>query len=107
MKVLEIFKRVTREEPKMWGPSIVGFGHRVLKYDSGREMDWMVIGFSPRKANIVLYLFDGFDKFSELLAGLGKHRTGVSCLYLKRMSDVDMDVLEELVSASFAHCKKN
>ena len=99
-RVLEIFRRVTGEEARMWGPAIVGFGHRVLKYDSGRELDWMVTGFSPRKANMTLYVIDGTQKQAELLAKLGKYTTGKVCLYIKRLSDVDENVLEQIVRDS-------
>ena len=105
-RVIEIFKRITREEPKMWGPSIVGFGSRVLKYDSGREMDWMLTGFSPRKGNLTLYIMDGFEKYHDLMARLGKHKTGKSCLYVKRLSDIDQAVLEELITESLANIKR-
>ncbi|MEP7214192.1 MAG: DUF1801 domain-containing protein [Acidobacteriota bacterium] len=99
-RVLEIFERVTGEEARMWGPAIVGFGHRVLKYDSGRELDWMVTGFSPRKANLTLYVVNGTPRQAELLAKLGKHTTGKGCLYIKRPSDVDENVLEQIVRDS-------
>jgi hypothetical protein len=104
-RVLELMKKVTGEEPKMWGPSIVGFGSTHLKYESGRELDWMLVGFSPRKANITLYIMDGFAKYEELMNKLGKHKTGGSCLYIKRLSDVDTNVLEELVESSIDHIK--
>jgi hypothetical protein len=103
---LEIFKRLTGEEPKMWGPSIVGFGSRVLKYDSGRELDWMLTGFSPRKGNLTLYIMDGFAKYDDLMARLGKHKTGKSCLYVKKLSDIDQAVLEELISESVASIRR-
>jgi hypothetical protein len=106
LRVLEIFKRVTREKPKMWGPSIVGFGKQDLKYESGRELEWMITGFSPRKANLTLYIMDGFAKYDEYLAKLGKHKTGVSCLYVKRLSDIDLKVLEKMITESAKHVKK-
>src|SRR5450755_3467191 len=82
-KVNEIMRRVTGEEPKMWGPTIIGYGLRHLKYDSGREMDWMVIGFSPRKGNLTLYVGLGSDnRYDDLLGRLGKHKTGKGCLYI-------------------------
>ncbi|MEQ1763067.1 MAG: DUF1801 domain-containing protein [Pyrinomonadaceae bacterium] len=102
-RLLKIFERVTGEAPKMWGPAIVGFGTRTLRYDSGREMDWMVTGFSPRKGNLTLYIMDGFDRYDEMLAALGKHKTGKSCLYVKRLSDIDQSVLEQLIAASIKH----
>ena len=104
-KLLELFKRVTGEEPKMWGPSIIGFGLRHLKYESGREMDWMITGFSPRKGTLTLYIMDGFKRYDELMASLGKHKTGKSCLYIKRLSDVDLDVVEDLIADSVKHIR--
>lgn len=110
-KLLEIFKKVTGEKPKMWGPAIIGFGLRHLKYESGRELDWMLIGFSPRKGNLTLYLGlgspDGQKKFDDLLARLGKHKTGKGCLYINKLSNIDEPVLEELVSASVEHIKNS
>jgi Domain of unknown function (DU1801) len=93
---------VTGMAPAMWGPSIVGFGSRHLVYDSGRELDWFEVGYSPRKSALTLYLTEGFDGYDELLARLGRHSTGKSCLYVKRLSDVDSAVLEELVQRSVA-----
>jgi hypothetical protein len=87
----------------MWGSTIVGFGSRRLRYDDGREIDWMVIGFSPRKASTTLYLSGGVDHYADLFARLGKHTTGKGCLYLKRVSDVDRDVLVEVIARSVAH----
>ncbi len=87
-------------EPAMWGPAIVGFGERRLVYESGRELDWFDIGYSPRKQSLTLYVGEGFDGYDELLARLGPHKTAVSCLYLKRLSDVDRDVLVELLTSS-------
>ena len=88
--------------PEMWGPSIVGFGRYRLLYANGREDDWPVIAFSPRQQDLVLYLMPGFEERQDLLARLGRHRTGKVCLYLKRLSDVDPAVLRELVDASVA-----
>lgn len=106
LKVDQMMRRVTGEEPKMWGPSIIGYGMRHLKYDSGREMDWMVIGFSPRKSNITLYVGLGSDnRYDEQLTRLGKHKTGKGCLYLNKLSDIDEAVLEELIFASFKNNK--
>jgi hypothetical protein len=93
----------TGEPPRMWGSSIVGFGSFHYVYASGREGDWMALGFSPRKQNLTLYLMDGFTGYAELLARLGKHSTGKSCLYVKRLADVDVDVLREMVRRSYAH----
>jgi hypothetical protein len=91
----------------MWGQSIIGFGHRLLKYDSGRELDWMITGFSPRKANLSLYVLCGALKEADYLAKLGKFKNGVSCLYIKRLSDINERVLEQLIKASFALSKKS
>ena len=103
LKVDEIMRRVTGEDPKMWGTGIVGYGLRHLKYDSGREMDWMVIGFSPRKGNLTLYVgLGGDNRYDDQLARLGKHKTGKGCLYINKLSNIDEAVLEELISASFS-----
>lgn len=105
-RVLEIFKEITKEKPVMWGPSIVGFGSQHLRYASGQELDWPIAAFSPRKATLVLYLMDGFAKYDEHLSKLGKHSTGKSCLYIKRLSDVDEKVLRSLIRDSVAHVRK-
>ena len=101
--VLELMSRATNEEPKMWGSSIVGFGTYHYKYASGREGDWMKIGFSPRKQNLTLYIMDGFDKYDELMSKLGKYKTGKSCLYVKSLADIDKKVLEKLVKESVSY----
>ncbi len=98
--VLELMKRITGEEPKMWGPSIVGFGSYTYTYASGQTGDWPIAGFSPRKQALSLYLMPGFEKDADLMKRLGKHKTGKSCLYLNRLADVDASVLEELVRRS-------
>lgn len=98
-----LMERVSGEPAAMWGPTMVGFGRYRYRYDSGRKGDAFRIGFSPRKAELVLYLLDGFTERDALLARLGKHRTGKSCLYVKRLADVDMGVLEQLVAASWRH----
>ena len=105
-EVLKLMQEVTSLEPKMWGDSIVGFGSYHYKYASGREGDWMLIGFSPRKQNMTLYIMDGFDEYDKLLSKLGKHKTGKSCLYINKLEDVDMGVLELLVKKSVEHMKK-
>jgi len=92
-EIAKIMKQTTRSEPKMWGSSIVGFGSRRLKYASGRELDWMLTGFSPRKANITLYILSGFENQDTLLKKLGKYSTGKGCLYIKKLKDVDTKVL--------------
>src|SRR5690606_14312301 len=104
--VLEMMRRVTGEEPRMWGPSIVGFGSYHYRYDSGRKGDAMITGFSPRKTALTLYIMPGFERYEELMSRLGKFTTGRSCLYLKRLSDVDQKVLEELVEQSYRYMKE-
>lgn len=99
--ILEMMSKATNSEPKMWGASIVGFGTELLKYDSGRELDWMKIGFSPRKQNMTLYVFrGGMEKYTDLLMNLGKHTTGKGCLYIKHLSDVDQGVLKQIIERS-------
>jgi hypothetical protein len=98
--IVEIMRAATKEEPKMWGPSIVGFGRYRYKYGSGREGEWPIIGFSPRKSDLTLYLMRGFDEYPDLIKRLGKHKASKSCLYLKKLADVDMSVLKELVKRS-------
>lgn len=104
--ILELMRQVTGKEPEMWGDSIVGFGSYHYKYKSGREGDWFLTGFSPRKQNITLYIMAGFDEYDKLLNKLGKHTTGKSCLYVKKIEDVDADVLKELVRQSVEHMIK-
>lgn len=103
MYLLELMGRIAQKPAVMWGGSIIGFGDWHYKYESGREGDFFVIGFSPRKQQISLYLMTGFKKYDELLAKLGKHKTGKSCLYIKRLSDVDLAVLESLLQESYVH----
>jgi len=100
--MLELLGRVTGEEPRMWGPSIVGFGRYHYRYASGRQGDMAAAGFSPRAGATTVYLADGFEAHNELLDRLGPHTTGASCLYLKDLEQVDLDVLEELLAASYA-----
>ena len=100
LAMLEIMKEITSEEPKMWGPSIVGFGNYHYKYESGREGDFFITGFSPRKQSLTLYIMSGFSHYDELLQKLGKHKTGKSCLYIKKLEDVDMDVLKQMIRES-------
>ncbi len=95
--------RLSGESPKLWGASIIGFGSYHYKYDSGREGDSLRIGFSPRKGQTVVYLIDGYTGKEAQLARLGKHKLGKSCLYIKRLSDVDMTVLEEMVTETLAY----
>lgn len=105
-EILKMMKQVTKEEPKMWGTSIVGFGSYHYKGSGGREGDWMLTGFSPRKQNLTLYLMHGFDAHKDLLKKLGKHKTSMGCLYIKKLDDVDKKVLKELVTASVKRMKK-
>jgi hypothetical protein len=105
-EVLEIMKQITGEEPKMWGPSIVGFGTYHYKYASGREGDWMVTGFSPRKQALTLYIMAGFSRYDELMSKLGKYKTGKSCLYINKLEEVHMPTLKRLIRESVKHMKK-
>jgi hypothetical protein len=105
-EVQRIMTRVTGNRPKMWGDSIVGFGSYTYVYPTGRTGDWLLTGFSPRKQNLTLYIMAGFSRYERLLKKLGKHKTGKSCLYIKKLEDVDRDVLEELISESVKHLRK-
>ena len=105
-EILKMMKQVTKEEPKMLGDSVVGFGSYHYKGKSGREGDWMLTGFSPRKQNMTLYLMGGFDTHADLLNKLGKFSTGAGCLYIKTLNDVDRKVLKELVQASVRRMKQ-
>ena len=106
LALVKLMKQVTGAAPKMWGPSIVGFGSYHYGYASGREGDWPLVGFSPRKQDLTLYLMAGFARYDVMMAKLGRHRTGKSCLYLKRLADVDMTVLKQLVTESVRHMKR-
>jgi hypothetical protein len=106
LKVIEMMIAATGDEPKMWGPAIIGFGLRTITSPSGRVVDWLDIGFSPRKGNLSLYVLGGAAGQDEKLARLGKHKTGLGCLYIKRLADVDEGVLEELIAASVAHVRR-
>lgn len=100
-KLLTIMKKVTGEKPVMWGSSMIGFGSYHYKYESGREGDFMNVGFSPRKANLVLYVLGSLDDYDPLLKKLGKHKRGRACLYLNRLDDVDQAVLEKIIDNSY------
>jgi hypothetical protein len=100
MVVVKLMKSATGAKPKMWGSGIVGFGTYRYRYDSGREGEWPVIGFSPRKNDLTLYIMPGFERFDSLMAKLGKYKTGKSCLYVKKLADVDVAVLKELIAES-------
>jgi len=104
--LLEMMTRITGETPKMWGPSMIGFGQYHYRYESGRKGDAMRTGFSPRKANMVVYIMPGYTDFSAILDRLGKHKLGKSCLYINKLADVDLDVLEELIRAGLADMAK-
>ena len=95
--VLEMFKKATGEKPAMWGTGIIGFGNVHLKYDSGRELDWMKIGFSPRAQNLTLYVLCDSKEQNELLNKLGKHKTGKSCLYINQLNDINTEVLQKII----------
>lgn len=105
--IADLMKKATKAEPRMWGPSIVGFGSNSYKYADGREADWMLIAFSPRKQNITLYIGSGFEGYDELMSQLGKHSGGKSCLYIKRLSDVHLPTLKKLIKASVQHKLKS
>lgn len=98
--VAKMMEKITGSKPKMWGASIVGFGSYHYKYASGREGDWLVTGFSPRKQDLTLYIMMGFEKHADLMKQLGKHRTGKSCLYIKRLSDIHVPTLKKLIESS-------
>lgn len=94
-----IFREVTGFEPRMWGPSIIGYGRYHYRYDTGREGDFLATGFSPRKANLSIYIMPGYADFDEILARIGKHKKGKSCLYVNKLDDIDTGVLAELIRA--------
>lgn len=99
--ILEMMKKATGEEPKMWGASIIGFGNKIYKsLTTGREVAWFLLGFSPRKANLTVYLVSGLKEHAETLKKLGKHKTGGGCLYINKLDDVDLKVLEDILKAS-------
>ncbi len=104
--VLEMMEQITKMEPKMWGPSIVGFGTYHYKYESGHEGDMCMIGFSPRKQNLTLYILPGFAKYEELMKKLGKYKTGKSCLYINKLEDVDTATLKKLIKEGFTYMAK-
>ncbi|MCA9864990.1 MAG: DUF1801 domain-containing protein [Anaerolineae bacterium] len=103
--ILKLMQDVTGEEPKMWGDSIVGFGRYHYKYASGREGDFLLAGFAPRKQNLSLYILSGFDDFDDLRGRLGKHKVGKACLYINKLSDIDEEVLREMVRRSVEHMR--
>jgi hypothetical protein len=105
-ELINIMKKITGEKPKMWGPSIVGFGQYHYKYDSGHEGDACLTGFSPRKQNLTLYVMPGFAESTHLLEKLGKHKAAKGCLYIKRLADVDVEVLKKLIKNTVDYLKK-
>lgn len=102
-RLLGIFRRVTKEPPRMWGASMVGYGRYHYTYATGREGDWFIAGFSPRKQDLTVYLMCGFEPLAADLARLGKHKLGKSCLYVKRLDDIDPAVLERMLKTCFKH----
>ena len=96
--VLQLMKAATKMEPAMWGTSIVGFGRHRYKYESGTKGEWFLVGFSPRKSDLTLYIMSGLERYGELLARLGKHKTGKACLYIKRLDDVDLPTLKKVIA---------
>ncbi len=105
--ILEMMQQATKAAPKMWGDSMIGFGEYHYKYASGREGDWFLTGFAPRKQNISLYIMAGFKRYEELMAKLGKYKTGKSCLYINKLADVDEAVLKKLIQLSASYVKEN
>ena len=105
-EILDLMQETTKAPPVMWGDSIVGFGQYHYKYESGREGDWFLTGFSPRKQNLTLYIMTGFKSYSSLMEKLGKFKTGSCCLYIKRLTDVDKSVLKQLIAESVKHVRK-
>ena len=103
--LLKVFSGVTGLEPRMWGPSIIGYGRYHYKNETGREGEFMMTGFSPRKANLVMYIMPGYTDHSAILGRIGKYKTGKSCLYINKLADVDLDVLNELIAAGFGEMK--
>jgi len=98
--LIDLFKKITGDEPVMWGDSIIGFGNYHLRYESGRELDWMLGGFSPRKTSLTLYLMGNNDDLEAMLDSLGKHKRSVGCLYIKKLADVDLHQLEKVIRKS-------
>lgn len=105
-KLVELMQQITKEPPAMWGPSIVGFGTYHYKYASGREGDWFLTGFSPRKQNLSLYMAPGLEDFEDLTAELGKCKTGKGCVYIKTLEDVKLPILKKLIRHSVKELRK-
>jgi hypothetical protein len=106
-QILELMKKITKAEPKMWGTSIVGFGRFHYVYESGHAGDWFLAGFSPRKQNLTIYLMGGFEGCTDLLNQLGKYSTGKGCLYINKLADVDLKILRKLIGRSIQLTVKN
>lgn len=106
LAMLELMREITGEEAEMWGESIVGFGSYRYRYASGRQGDWFLTGFAPRKQALTLYIMPGFERYEALLAKLGKHKIGKSCLYINKLADVDEDVLKEIITASVERMRR-
>ena len=104
--LLALMSRITGWEAKMWGPSMIGFGEYHYRYESGREGDFLRTGFSPRKTGMVVYILPGYEDYSDRLSRLGKHKLGKSCLYINKLADIDLSVLEELVRAGLDDMEK-
>jgi len=100
--LFELFNRIMPEPAVLWGESLIGYGSYHYKYDSGREGDFFLTGFAPRKQNISVYIIPGFERFNDLLSQLGKYKTGASCLYINKLEDIDLQVLEKLIRESVA-----
>lgn len=96
----KLMRRITGKKPKMWGASLVGYGTYKYKYESGHQGEWFITGFSPRKQNLVVYIMPGFETFKPQMKKLGKHKTGKSCLYINKLADVDLEILQELIAGS-------
>lgn len=108
LTILKLMKKASKQKPKMWGSSIIGFGNKIYKSPAtSREVEWFEIGFSPRKANLTLYLIPGIKKFTADLKKLGKHKTGVGCLYINKLEDIDMKILEKMINTSVKESKRS
>ena len=106
-EIMKLMQEITHKKPKMWGDSIVGFGSYHYKYESGREGDFFITGFSPRKQNLTIYIMPGFSGYDSVMEKLGKHKTGKSCLYIKKLDDIDRITLKELITDSVNYMTKS
>jgi hypothetical protein len=105
-RLLDLFERETKMKAVMWGPSMIGFGRYHYKYESGREGEFFMTGFSPRKSNLSIYIMPGYQDLSAMLERLGKHKTGKSCLYVNKLEDIDLDVLREIIQFGMSYMRK-